>query len=97
MAFSGIFIVVALSQLRVTEEDIYKELEDYKKLSKRVELVKSMEFKNEEDKNLIIPDLQKEVDKWNNKIQENKFKYQSKWCGYRYSKEIADLPKLSIY
>ena len=98
-AFSGAFLMFCFIRLLVlflykpTKDDISKKLIEYDKLKEKVEVINNT--KNQETK-VFIPELIYEVDKMNSVIDENKLHCNSKWDGYYYSHELAELEKLKI-
>lgn len=89
-------LVVLITSILSTpsQEEIYKKLREYSELKNQVEIVKG--FEDPGIKNIFAPDLREKVQEMNNEILENRFGYESKWSGHRYSKEIGELQELEM-
>lgn len=77
-----------------SQEEIYRKLQEYSKLKSQAEIVKG--FEDPGIKNIFAPDLREKVQEMNNEILENRFRYESKWSGHRYSKEIGELQEIEM-
>lgn len=77
-----------------SQEKIYKTLGEYSELKNQVEIVKG--FEDPGLKNIFAPNLREKVQEMNNEILKNRFRYESKWDGHRYSKEIGELQELEM-
>ena len=77
-----------------SQSDIYEFKKEYQELYKKVELYNTLQ--DPELKAIFYEDLNSRVSDINSKIIENKFNYQSKWKGYRYSQEIGELEEINL-
>lgn len=103
-AFGGMFSFICLGItfasliLTITQtpsqEDVYRKVKEYEELKSQVEIAKN--FKDPGIKSIFIPDLREKVQKMNDEILENRFRYDSKWSGHKYSKEIGELEELEM-
>jgi hypothetical protein len=98
--FSALSMILATLALIVStlstpsQVDIYRKVKEYEELKRQVEIVKN--FKDPGIKNIFAPELREKIQKMNDEILENRFRYDSKWSGHRYSKEIGELEELEM-
>lgn len=98
--FSALCVILMITALITSifstpsQEKIYKTLREYSELKNQIEIINS--FEDSEIKNVFAPNLREKVQEINNEILENRFKYESKWNGHRYSKEIGELQELEM-
>lgn len=76
------------------ESDVYYKIQEYNELKSQVEMVNDL--KDEQIRNIFMPDLRKKVDKMNTDILENKSRCHSKWDGILYSEEIGNLELIEL-
>ena len=92
---SGFLITfILLFCLKPTKEKFRQIQEDYKVLESKIEVYKKLD---QSDKIVLFPELLKETKEMNNIINEHKDKWDSRWNGYRYSPEVANLEPLNPY
>lgn len=94
ICFVSLMTFILLLGLKPTKEEFRQIQEDYKVLEAKIEAYKKL---NQSDKIVLFPELLKETEEMNSTIEEHKNKWDSRWNGYRYSPEVANLEPLNPY